>query len=137
MQIDVGAFLEKPVSSDKLLRTLEEVMIKLSLKLENQKFLEDLELANNEILFLNDLLVNNVDELNQSLLLTMVQIEKLNPTDEQKKVLRLLQQAIRKNARLTRNIKKLQTIDDKSESDLTNIAGRKCLSIARKLFGES
>jgi YesN/AraC family two-component response regulator len=121
MQIDVGAFLEKPVSSDKLLRTLEEVMIKLSLKLENQKFLEDLELANNEILFLNDLLVNNVDELNQSLLLTMVQIEKLNPTDEQKKVLRLFQQAIRKNARLTRNIKKLQTIDDKSESDLKSI----------------
>jgi YesN/AraC family two-component response regulator len=121
MQIDVGAFLEKPVSSDKLLRTLEEVMSKLSLKLENQKFLEDLEIANNEILFLNDLLVNNVDELNQSLLLTMVQIEKLNPTDEQKKVLRLFQQAIRKNARLTRNIKKLQTIDEKSESDLKDI----------------
>lgn len=121
MQIDVGAFLEKPVSSDKLLRTLEEVMIKLNLKLENQKFLEDLELANNEILFLNDLLVNNVDELNQSLLLTMVQIEKLNPTDEQKKVLRLFQQTIRKNARLTRNIKKLQTITTKTDSGLMNI----------------
>ncbi len=121
MQIDVGAFLEKPVSSDKLLRTLEEVMIKLNLKLENQKFFEDLGLANKQIMFLNDLLVNNVDELNQSLLLTMVQIEKLNPTNEQKKVLRLFQQAIRKNARLTRNIKKLQSISNKSDSDLVDI----------------
>ncbi|MHA1212875.1 MAG: response regulator, partial [Candidatus Heimdallarchaeota archaeon] len=106
MQFDVGGFLEKPVSGEKLLRTIEEVLVKHSLKMENQKFLKDLEKANKEITFLNDLLVNNVDELNQSLLMTMVQIEKLHPTDEQKKVLRLFQQAIRKNARLTRNIKK-------------------------------
>ncbi len=121
MQFDVGGYLEKPISGDKLLRTLEEVLIKHNLKLENQRFLKDLENANKEILFLNDLLVNNVDELNQSLLLTMVQIEKLNPTDEQKKVLRLFQQAIRKNARLTRNIKKLQSIEEKKESDIVEI----------------
>ncbi|MBN1331102.1 MAG: response regulator [Candidatus Heimdallarchaeota archaeon] len=121
MQFDVGGYLEKPVSGDKLLRTLDEVLVKHNLKIENQRFLKDLEHANKEILFLNDLLVNNVDELNQSLLLTMVQIEKLNPTDEQKKVLRLFQQAIRKNARLTRNIKKLQLIDKKRKSDLVEI----------------
>ncbi|MHA1212726.1 MAG: response regulator [Candidatus Heimdallarchaeota archaeon] len=121
MQFDVGGFLEKPISGDKLLRTIEEVLVKHSLKMENQKFLKDLEKANKEITFLNDLLVNNVDELNQSLLMTMVQIEKLHPTDEQKKVLRLFQQAIRKNARLTRNIKKLQAIENKDETNLKSI----------------
>ncbi|HUT80460.1 MAG TPA: response regulator [Candidatus Bathyarchaeia archaeon] len=121
MQFDVGGYLEKPVSGNKLLRTLEEVLVKHNLKMENQRFLKDLENANKEILFLNDLLVNNVDELNQSLLLTMVQIEKLNPTDEQKKVLKLFQQVIRKNARLTRNIKKLQSIVYKKTSDLIEI----------------
>jgi len=121
MQFDVGGYLEKPVSPDKFLRTLEEVIEKHTLKLENRQYLKDLGLAHKEILFLNDLLVNNVDELNQSLLLTMVQIEKLNPTQEQKKVLSLFQEAIRKNARLTRNIKKLQAISEKTRENLTKI----------------
>ncbi|NHJ46635.1 MAG: response regulator [Asgard group archaeon] len=121
MQMDVGAFLEKPISADKFVRTLEEVMIKYQLKIENQQFLFDIEKANKEILFLNDLLVNNVDDLNQSLLLTMVQIEKLNPTEEQKKVLRLFQQSIRKNARLTRNIRKLELVNSKTEASLKKI----------------
>ncbi|NHJ33723.1 MAG: response regulator, partial [Asgard group archaeon] len=121
MQFDVGGYLEKPVSPDKILRTLDEVIVKHILKLENQQFLEDLGIAHKEILFLNDLLVNNVDELNQSLLLTMVQIEKLNPTPEQKKVLSLFQEAIRKNARLTRNIKKLQAISEKSKENITEV----------------
>ncbi len=121
MQFDVGGYLEKPVSPDKFLRTLEEVIVKHTLKLENQQYMKDLGLAHKEILFLNDLLVNNVDELNQSLLLTMVQIEKLNPTPEQKKVLTLFQEAIRKNARLTRNIKKLQAISEKTKENITNV----------------
>jgi ActR/RegA family two-component response regulator len=121
MQFDVGGYLEKPVSPDKILRTLDEVIVKHTLKLENQQFMKDLGIAHKEILFLNDLLVNNVDELNQSLLLTMVQIEKLNPTPEQKKVLSLFQEAIRKNARLTRNIKKLQAISEKTKENLTKI----------------
>jgi DNA-binding response OmpR family regulator len=121
LQLDVGAFLEKPISVDKLIRTLDEVLVKYQLKIENQQFLRDLETANKEITFLNDLLVNNVDDLNQSLLLTMVQIEKLNPTNEQRKVLQLFQQQIRKNARLTRNIKKLQSINSRTVADLKNV----------------
>ena len=121
MQFDVGGYLEKPVSPDKILRTLDEVIVKHILKLENQQYLEDLGIAHKEILYLNDLLVNNVDELNQSLLMTMVQIDKLNPTAEQKKVLSLFQEAIRKNARLTRNIKKLQAISAKTRNNITKI----------------
>ncbi len=121
MQFDVGGYLEKPVSPDKILRTLNEVIVKHILKLDNQKYLKDLGIAHKEILYLNDLLVNNVDELNQSLLLTMVQIDKLNPTVEQKKVLSLFQEAIRKNARLTRNIKKLQAISEKTRDNITEI----------------
>ena len=121
MQFDVGGYLEKPVSPDKILRTLDEVIVKHILKLENQQYLKDLGIAHKEILYLNDLLVNNVDELNQSLLLTMVQIDKLNPTDEQMKVLSLFQEAIRKNARLTRNIKKLQSITAKTKDNFTEI----------------
>jgi len=121
MQFDVGGYLEKPVSPDKILRTLDEVIVKHILKLENQQYLKDLGIAHKEILYLNDLLVNNVDELNQSLLLTMVQIEKLNPTAEQKKVLSLFQEAIRKNARLTRNIKKLQAISEKTRDNITEV----------------
>ncbi|NHJ06181.1 MAG: hybrid sensor histidine kinase/response regulator [Candidatus Heimdallarchaeota archaeon] len=111
IQFELGGYLEKPISTDKLIRTLDDVRLKQILKFENQKFLKDLEIANKEIRFLNDLLVNNVDELNQSLLLTMVQIERLNPTNEQNKVLQLFQESIRKNARLTRNIRKYQTIE--------------------------
>ncbi len=128
MQFDVSGYLEKPISADKLLLTLDEVIVKQNLKLENQKFLKDIENANKEILFLNDLLVNNVDDLNQSLLLTMVQIESLNPTAEQKKVLQLFQQTIRKNARLTRNIKKLQAIGNKSEENLSQIDASRTFS---------
>jgi len=121
MQFEVSGYLEKPISTDKLLRSLDEVVEKHNLKLENQLFLENLEKANKEILFLNDLLVNNINALNQSLLLTMVQIEKLNPTNEQRKVLNLFQKAIRKNARLTRNIKKLRSIETKLKEELTEI----------------
>jgi ActR/RegA family two-component response regulator len=121
MQFDVSGYLEKPISPDKILRTLDEVIVKHTLKLENQQFMKDLGIAHKEILFLNDLLVNNVDELNQSLLMTMVQIETLNPTPEQKKVLSLFQEAIRKNARLTRNIKKLQAISEKTKENITKI----------------
>ncbi len=110
MQFEVAGYLEKPVSSNKLLSTLDEVIHKISLKSQNRKFLKDIEIANNEIRFLNDLLINNVDELNQSLLLTMVQIQKLNPSSEQTKVLQLFQESIRRNARLTRNIRKCQII---------------------------
>ncbi len=121
MQFEVFSYLEKPVSSEKLLLALEEVIEKNKLKMQNRKFLIDLEAANKEITFLTDLLINNVDDMNQSLLLTMVQIEKLNPTDEQKKVLRLFQQAIRKNARLTRNIKKMESIRLKNKADLIEV----------------
>jgi len=122
MQFEVAGYLEKPVSTNKLVSTLDEVIRKNILKLQNQKFLRDLEIANNEIRFLNDLLVNNVDELNQSLLLTMVQIEKLNPTPEQKKVLQLFQESIRKNARLTRNIRKYQTINEDQPLEIKDLA---------------
>jgi hypothetical protein len=98
------------VSQDTLRRQIP------ALEQQNQRFTKDLEHANTQILFLNNLLVNNVDELNQSLLLTMVQIEKLNPSPEQKKILQLFQKAIRKNARLTRNIKKLNTIQENNSS---------------------
>ncbi|MFW9923825.1 MAG: response regulator [Candidatus Thorarchaeota archaeon] len=118
IQFEVGGFLEKPISTDKLIRTIEEVSYKQFLKLSNQQYLLDLGIANKEIRFLNDLLVNNVDELNQSLLLTIVQIEKLEPTPEQRKVLQLFQESIRKNARLTRNIKKLQQIPQPFEKEL-------------------
>ena len=111
LQFEIAGYLEKPINSEKLIMTIDDVLEKQKLKSENQKFLDDLEIANKEIRFLNDLLVNNVDELNQSLLLTIVQIERLNPTDEQKKVLNLFQDSIRKNARLTRNIRKHQTIE--------------------------
>ncbi len=121
MQFEVSGYLEKPISTDKLLRTLDEVVEKHNLKIENRLFLENLEKANKEILFLNDLLVNNINALNQSLLMTMIQIEKLNPTNEQRKVLKLFQQAIRKNARLTRNIKKLRTIETKKKEELKEI----------------
>jgi len=117
LQFDVAGYLEKPINSDKLLRTIDQVVDKHSLKMSNRQFTKDLEVANNEILFLNDLLVNNVNELNQSMLMTMVQIERLNPTAEQKKVLKLFQQEIRKNARLTGNIRRLeqtQQINSKS-----------------------
>ncbi|MHA1556276.1 MAG: response regulator [Candidatus Heimdallarchaeota archaeon] len=123
MQFEVAGYLEKPVSSNKLVSTLDEVNRKITLKVQNQKFLRDIEIANNEIRFLNDLLINNVDELNQSLLLTMVQIEKLNPSSEQTKVLQLFQESIRKNARLTRNIRKCETIktDQQLESKDLNV----------------
>lgn len=118
MQFEVAGYLEKPVSTNKLVSTLDEVIRKITLKSQNQKFLKDIEIANNEIRFLNDLLINNVDDLNQSLLLTMVQIERLNPSSEQNKVLQLFQESIRKNARLTRNVRKCQTM--KADQQLEN-----------------
>ena len=125
LQFEIGGYLEKPINSEKLIMTIDDVLEKQKLKSENQKFLEDLEIANKEIRFLNDLLVNNVDELNQSLLLTIVQIERLNPTDEQKKVLNLFQDSIRKNARLTRNIRKHQTTEQNEivlkKSNITSV----------------
>ncbi|MHA1124679.1 MAG: response regulator [Candidatus Heimdallarchaeota archaeon] len=121
LQFDVAGYLEKPINSDKLIRTVEQVVDKHSLKMSNQQFTKDLELANNEIRFLNDLLVNNVNELNQSLLLTMVQIERLNPTAEQKKVLKLFQQEIRKNARLTGNIRRLEQSELISNNSLESV----------------
>lgn len=121
MQFEVAGYLEKPVSTNKLVSTLDEVIRKITLKSQNQKFLRDIEIANNEIRFLNDLLINNVDELNQSLLLTMVQIEKLNPSSDQNKVLQLFQESIRKNARLTRNIRKCQTISNDQQLESKNL----------------
>jgi len=121
LQFDVAGYLEKPINSDKLLRTVEQVVDKHSLKMANQKFTKDLEIANNEILFLNDLLVHNVNELNQSLLLTTVQIERLNPTEEQKKVLKLFQQEIRKNARLTGNIRRLKQSQQITTTSLVSV----------------
>jgi len=89
--------------------------------MSNRQFTQDLEVANNEILFLHDLLVNNVNELNQSMLMTMVQIERLNPTPEQEKVLKLFQQEIRKNARLTGNIRRLEQSLQITNSSLESI----------------
>jgi len=121
LQFDVAGYLEKPINSDKLLRTIDQVVDKHSLKMSNRQFTKDLEVANNEILFLNDLLVNNVNELNQSMLMTMVQIERLNPTAEQKKVLKLFQQEIRKNARLTGNIRRLEQTQQINSKSLESV----------------
>lgn len=121
LQFDVSGYLEKPINSDKLLRTVEQVAEKHSLKMSNQKFTKDLAVANNEIRFLNDLLVNNVNELNQSMLLTMVQIERLDPTVEQQKVLKLFQQEIRKNARLTGNIRRLEQSQQINNNSLESV----------------
>ncbi|MHA1245608.1 MAG: response regulator [Candidatus Heimdallarchaeota archaeon] len=121
LQFDVAGYLEKPINSDKLLRTIDQVVDKHSLKMSNRQFTKDLEVANNEILFLHDLLVNNVNELNQSMLMTMVQIERLNPTPEQEKVLKLFQQEIRKNARLTGNIRRLEQSLQITNSSLESI----------------
>jgi len=133
LQFDVAGYLEKPINSDKLLRTIDQVLDKHSLKMSNRQFTKDLEVANNEILFLNDLLINNVNELNQSMLMTMVQIERLNPTAEQEKVLKLFQQEIRKNARLTGNIRRLEQTQQINSKSLDSVDLTGFLSSAIKL----
>lgn len=121
LQFQIGGYLEKPISSEKLIKTIDDVAIKQKLHLENKKFLKDLESANAEIMFLNDLLVNNVDEMNQSLLMTMVQIEDLNPSNEQIKILQLFKETITKNARLTRNIRQLRKLASLSPTSFVKI----------------
>jgi YesN/AraC family two-component response regulator len=121
LRSEVGGYLEKPISSDRLIRTLNDVYLKLSLKRTNKKFLQELEDANKEIRFLNDLLVNKVDDLNRSLLLTLDQVTEFNPSDEQMKVLTLFQDTIRRNARLTRNIKKLLEINVSTTKNLEEV----------------
>lgn len=118
LQFDVGGYLEKPISSSKLIRTLETCLEKQKLKLENRRFLEQLEQANTEVRFLNDLLINNVNELNQSLLMTLDLVSETGLSPEQEKVLKLFHHTIRKNARLTNNIRRLKEISQLSLDDL-------------------
>ncbi|MBD3190052.1 MAG: response regulator [Candidatus Heimdallarchaeota archaeon] len=119
LQFDVGGYLEKPISSSKLIRTLETCLEKQRLKVENRRFLEELEQANTEVRFLNDLLINNVNELNQSLLMTLDLASETGLSLEQEKVLKLFHHTIRKNARLTNNIRRLKEISQISLADLS------------------